>query len=197
MDGSPRSLESEPSARDRLLGAALAAFAAVGFEAASTRAIAADAGVKQGLVRHHFGSKAGLFAEVLEAGAVRLERDLEAVSPLHVEAILGLLGQHGQLARLAAHALLAPGAPGRAVRARLGPMLAHVVELQRAAQGGAPDAELRAQLWIAGAFVASLASSEGHARAAGDALFAWLCAGRAPIAVGPFSAAAARARLRG
>ena len=45
------------TARARIRGAALAQFAAVGYATATIRAIAADAGVSPGLLRHHFGSK--------------------------------------------------------------------------------------------------------------------------------------------
>ncbi|RCV54718.1 TetR/AcrR family transcriptional regulator [Marinitenerispora sediminis] len=48
------------TARARLRMAALRLFAERGFEAASTRAIAAEAGVSHALLRHHFGSKEGL-----------------------------------------------------------------------------------------------------------------------------------------
>ena len=48
------------TARARIREAALAQFAAVGFEKATIRAIAADAGVSPGLLRHHFGSKQAL-----------------------------------------------------------------------------------------------------------------------------------------
>lgn len=48
------------TARARIRDAALARFAAEGFEGATVRAIAAEAGVSPGLVLHHFGSKDGL-----------------------------------------------------------------------------------------------------------------------------------------
>jgi AcrR family transcriptional regulator len=48
------------TARARIRAAAIAQFAAEGFQRASVRAIAARAGVSAGLVIHHFGSKAGL-----------------------------------------------------------------------------------------------------------------------------------------
>ncbi len=50
------------TARARIRDAAIALFADRGIEATSTRDIAAAAGVSGGLVRHHFGSKAGLRA---------------------------------------------------------------------------------------------------------------------------------------
>ena len=50
------------TARARIRDAAIALFAERGIGATSTRDIAAAAGVSGGLVRHHFGSKAGLRA---------------------------------------------------------------------------------------------------------------------------------------
>ena len=50
----------ERSTPARIRDAALARFAADGFERATVRAIAADADVSPGLVLHHFGSKEGL-----------------------------------------------------------------------------------------------------------------------------------------
>jgi AcrR family transcriptional regulator len=200
MDGNLRGLERAEAARERLLRAALGTFSQVGFEAASTRVIAARAGTRQGLVRHHFGSKAGLFLEVLDRAARQLERDLEAAGPLSVEGLLVLLARHADLARLIAHALLASGAPGEAVRERFAPLGQHVLELHRAAQGDVPDAELRAHMWLASAFVAAAAhdaASMARPRAAGDVLFAWLCAGPPRASSGPFSTSDARARLRG
>jgi AcrR family transcriptional regulator len=198
MDGDLRALSGAESTRVRLLSAARETFAAVGFEAAGTRLIAARAGVRQGLVRHHFGSKTGLFEAVLEAAAHQLEGDLDAFQPLTVDAVLTLLTRHTALARLAAHALLAGGEPGRAVRARLEPLLERLEALQREARGAAPDGALRARMWLASAFVACAAARDAaQPRGAGDTLFAWLCAGPPSAAAGPFSIAAARARLRG
>jgi AcrR family transcriptional regulator len=60
-----------------VLDAARRAFAARGYEAASLRAIATDAGVDPGMVRHFFGSKAGLFQAALE-----LPVDVERLVPM-------------------------------------------------------------------------------------------------------------------
>jgi AcrR family transcriptional regulator len=61
----PRRAASEP-APERILSAALAAFAARGFDGATTRAIAADAGVPQGLVTYHFASKQALWEAAVD-----------------------------------------------------------------------------------------------------------------------------------
>lgn len=52
--------------REDLLAAARAEFAASGFEGATVRAIAARAGVDPAMIKHHFGSKQGLFAASVE-----------------------------------------------------------------------------------------------------------------------------------
>ncbi|HMN80484.1 MAG TPA: TetR/AcrR family transcriptional regulator [Burkholderiaceae bacterium] len=51
--------------RERILEAAFGEFAARGFEGASTRSIAALAGVRHPLVQHHFESKEGLWKAVV------------------------------------------------------------------------------------------------------------------------------------
>jgi AcrR family transcriptional regulator len=59
-----------------VLDAARRAFAARGYQAASLRAIAAEADVDPGMVRHFFGSKAGLFQAAMD-----LPVDFEHVVP--------------------------------------------------------------------------------------------------------------------
>lgn len=54
-----------PSARDALLDAGLVAFARDGYARASIREIAAGAGVDSALLYHYYGSKRGLFREVI------------------------------------------------------------------------------------------------------------------------------------
>ncbi len=78
----PRARTRDPEARRRrITGAALALFARQGFDGTSTAAVAAEAGVSEGLVFHHFRSKEGL----LEACGA------EVVRPL-AEAQLGTAG---------------------------------------------------------------------------------------------------------
>jgi AcrR family transcriptional regulator len=58
-----------PDRRARIVDAAIDEFAARGFEAASTNAIAESAGVAKGLVYHYFGDKEALFlAAAAEVG---------------------------------------------------------------------------------------------------------------------------------
>lgn len=53
------------STRKRLLDAATRAFSEYGFQGASLRSIADDAGVGFGLIRYHFGSKAALWTATI------------------------------------------------------------------------------------------------------------------------------------
>jgi AcrR family transcriptional regulator len=53
--------------RVRIVDAALTLFSTRGFEAVSTRDIAAAAGTTHGLIRHHFGSKEGVWIAVVDA----------------------------------------------------------------------------------------------------------------------------------
>jgi AcrR family transcriptional regulator len=52
--------------REKILAAARARFASDGYDGASIRGIAGDAGVDPALVRHFFGSKEHLFVEAME-----------------------------------------------------------------------------------------------------------------------------------
>ena len=57
-------------ARERLLGAARAVFAAKGYQAATTREIAARAGVAELTLFRHFSSKQGLFEALRAQGVI-------------------------------------------------------------------------------------------------------------------------------
>jgi AcrR family transcriptional regulator len=54
------------NSRDRVLAAARRAFTEKGYTAASLRQIAGEAGVDQGMVRHYFTDKAGLFRAAMQ-----------------------------------------------------------------------------------------------------------------------------------
>ena len=54
--------DADLTARARIREAAIELFGKVGYERATTRAIAEAAGVTSGLIRHHFGSKENLLA---------------------------------------------------------------------------------------------------------------------------------------
>jgi len=67
----PRPAQEDLTARARIRNAAIAEFAAQGFQKAKVRDIAAAAGVSAALVIHHFGSKAGL-REVCDDHVLRM-----------------------------------------------------------------------------------------------------------------------------
>ena len=62
----PRRRRDAAATREAILEAATSRFAAEGYERAGVREIAADAGVTAALVNRYFGSKEGLFAEVID-----------------------------------------------------------------------------------------------------------------------------------
>lgn len=64
--GRPRAEERAGDTRRRLIEVARRQFAAAGFDRASLRAIAAEAGVDASLIRHYFGDKAGLLVATMQ-----------------------------------------------------------------------------------------------------------------------------------
>jgi AcrR family transcriptional regulator len=75
---SPAPTAQATAARERIVEAALELFAQAGFAGASTREVALRAGVQQGLIGYHFGSKDGLWRAVVDAGFARLAARLHA-----------------------------------------------------------------------------------------------------------------------
>ncbi|WP_405956552.1 TetR/AcrR family transcriptional regulator [Streptomyces phaeochromogenes] len=73
--------KSDLTGRARLREAALELFAERGFEATSTRAVAAAAGLSPALVTRHFGSKQGLREAVDEHVLDRIAEQLKDVDP--------------------------------------------------------------------------------------------------------------------
>jgi AcrR family transcriptional regulator len=67
--------------RERILAAALAVFAERGFDGASTRQIAQQAGVPQGLLGYHFGDKLGLWKATVDAAFGEIRRGLDEAAP--------------------------------------------------------------------------------------------------------------------
>ncbi|PRH75902.1 TetR family transcriptional regulator, partial [Streptomyces solincola] len=63
-----KAAEDGPVARERILAAARAEFAAAGYDRTSVRGIAKAAGVDPALVHHYFGSKDDVFAAAIEVG---------------------------------------------------------------------------------------------------------------------------------
>lgn len=105
-------LETESDTGERILRAALASFAEKGFDGASTREIAARAGVTLGLLQYHFGSKAKLwraavdraFSEVRESFAEALAGASQAHPRERVERMIHAhvhhTARHPEFARL-------------------------------------------------------------------------------------------------
>jgi AcrR family transcriptional regulator len=62
----PKRKRDAAATRDAILAAATHRFATQGYERSGAREIAADAGVTAALVNRYFGSKEGLFAEVIQ-----------------------------------------------------------------------------------------------------------------------------------
>lgn len=67
------------SKKENILTAALDLFAKQGVSASSTRAIAQQAGVSEGLIFRHFANKDALLSEVLKKGIAQIEDRFETV----------------------------------------------------------------------------------------------------------------------
>ena len=67
----PRSHDNG-NTRDHILAVSLDAFAELGFDGASTRTIAARAGVNQGLIPYYFGTKEALWREAVDRAFAQL-----------------------------------------------------------------------------------------------------------------------------
>lgn len=107
--------------RDSIEAAALQAFSESGFEAASTRDIAARAGVKQQLITYHYGSKLELWKATADRlfsacreRIVKRAEGLEGVDSatqirLLVREFLLFSAEHPELARFMIHEGASPG----------------------------------------------------------------------------------------
>jgi AcrR family transcriptional regulator len=103
---------SADATRERILAAALDLFSELSFDGATTREIAARAGVTQGLLNYHFSSKDelwraavdGLFAELGSALEVRAEGlrgvDALATAKLLIREFIYFSAAHPQLHRI-------------------------------------------------------------------------------------------------
>ena len=65
--------------RETLVQAAMEIFGRDGFHAASTRAIAEEAGVNQALIAYHFGGKEGLYLAVFESITAQISTQMQPV----------------------------------------------------------------------------------------------------------------------
>ena len=75
----PASVETGSDTSERILVAALEAFAEKGFDGATTREIAARAGVNLGLLQYHFGGKSKLWRAAVDRAFAELRSGLETV----------------------------------------------------------------------------------------------------------------------
>lgn len=71
--------EAGSDSRERILQAALEAFSEKGFDGATTREIAAHAGVPLGLLQYHFGAKPKLWRAAVDRAFAKLRSGLESV----------------------------------------------------------------------------------------------------------------------
>lgn len=101
------SVEAAPvRARDRLLQSAIELFAASGPGSVSVRDVARHAGVNQGLIYRHFGSKEALLAEAIEQGSSGLFPAAEAADGFDFDAMSQLLHHGSPAPRLIARTLV-------------------------------------------------------------------------------------------
>ena len=113
---SPRPRRARPApAPERILSAALSAFAERGFEGATTRGIAAAAGVPQGLIAYHFESKQALWEAAVDAvfgelvreygGAVSALRDVDPIERWRAstKAFVRFVARHPEMHCLMTH----------------------------------------------------------------------------------------------
>jgi AcrR family transcriptional regulator len=149
--------------RESLLAAATEVFATAGYQAGKVADIAARAGVTEPVVFQNFGSKAALYAAVLDrvAGDVRVHLRVLADS-------------YGSVAGLLAH-ILEPHAPGWPGGGEHGVLFADAVSLT--ADGAGSEAAVSAARTLAGhlADIVRRGQADGDIRADVDAdAAAWL-----------------------
>jgi AcrR family transcriptional regulator len=197
-----------------LQAAGLALFAELGFEGASTHAIAERAGLPQGLVRYHFGSKEGLWREVIAEGVTALATTLETAAQLGEpgRALPQVADAHRDFIQVVCHALLEHGARRDWLIAELCARLRpYAPALRVRAAGGAArsqDDDVIAWMWLGAAVAMSaFAPALEHARGAAldrervlrvqrAAFAAWSASAGPLAAAGPWSLAAAAHRRR-
>lgn len=83
-------------ARERhrqILDSAIRVFARSGFHGATTKEIAAEAGVAEALLYRYFDSKHALFVEAMEITAARLVRDVEVICKKHPQSPDAAIGE--------------------------------------------------------------------------------------------------------
>jgi AcrR family transcriptional regulator len=143
-----------PRTRETILEAALARFTDEGYDRASLRDIAADAGVDPSLIVHYFSTKETLFTEALHLPRISeaLDRMLEAAGPgseqelgAHIAQTLAGLWEGGALAP-AVTALIRSAASNEGASRMLREFLTRTILGRIATRLTAPDPTLRAAL---------------------------------------------------
>lgn len=137
--------------RESILTAAAEVFAASGYRAGKVSEVAARLGVSEPVIFQNFGSKAALFAAVLDRVAGEVRADLQA-----------LVEQYGSVSALLAHVLSSSHVQRLHVPGSHGMLFADAVTL--AAEPGRTDVAGRAARTIAG----HLADLLHHGQADGD-----------------------------
>ncbi|HEX4202905.1 MAG TPA: TetR/AcrR family transcriptional regulator [Ktedonobacteraceae bacterium] len=166
IDSTTESCEQKSSeARERILNAAQSLFAAHGFSATTTKAIAQQAGVPVSLIFYYFPNKKALLAEVINEHNMLAElrnavEMLDITSPRSALIILGcryitILQRHAeltsiQLREFRSHNEVA--AQFRALRAEHIELITSLLEktLQPGQYGTLPNLQMRARLFLYG-----------------------------------------------
>jgi AcrR family transcriptional regulator len=147
--GRPRAGDRTGDTRQQLVDAARRRFAAEGFDRASVRAIAADAGVDASLIRHYFGDKAGLLVATMQlpVNPAEILRSIIAAGPdgLGVRLITGFLTAWDPHREVLASLVRTTFTGAEAVPPALQVVQGVVVSSLREVLTG-PDAPLRADL---------------------------------------------------
>jgi AcrR family transcriptional regulator len=148
---SPRRRRDAVATREAILEAATRRFANQGYQQAGVREIAADAGVTAALVNRYFGSKEGLFTEVIERAfdIKHLLQDQRGDLADHL-ARASVYGQKGQLDRVRTPLLLLLSSATEPSAVKLFRRDLSRTELQHLAeQIGGADAAVRAAMIVA------------------------------------------------
>lgn len=141
-----------PGARERILAAARAEFAARGYEKASIRGIAKAAEVDPALVHHYYGTKEQVFeaavemsfAPALSAPEIVLEGGLEGVGERLTRFVLGVW--ENPVTREPLLAIVRSALNNDAAAAVFRKLVARQLLRRIAAELAVPDADLRAEL---------------------------------------------------
>ncbi len=135
-----RSGQAATSAREALLGSAIELFAARGPASVSVRDIGRHAGVNQGLIYRHYGSKAALLAEALERASSEMFPAALAEEGFDFDAMSWLLHHGATAPRLIARTLV-DDVDITTVRQRF-PILRRLVDAYDDVPSGAGPADL-------------------------------------------------------